>query len=423
MNLFKNFQKDSVLAVMISKFGVAFCMMGVIIITSKTLGALGRGQISYYLLIIAMTQVIIEFIGGSAIVNLAPKNKIINLILPTYFATTLISLGLAVFLFFNFNISFNLLINLVISCALMSYTAVNIAIVLGRKKIAFANLLQLFQAFIFLGVVFFVFYVEHLDNFGLYFNLLSGTYFLIFLLSIVGLKQVKRENDFSVFQFKKELFVLGFWSQCSQMVNILNYRISYFFVENNYGMQELGLFSNSMTVGDMMKIPGQAIGQVQHNKIVNHSNPKRYGLKITPRYLFINAFLYLLQGVVIFLIPAYFWIWLLGADFTELKTVLNILVLGFVFLGISTIYSHYFHAINQFRIILYANITGLAVLVSFTYFSLPILGLKGIIWAVVADYFAIMIYLLLAYFFQRRAHKMQHNFKAIFAAFKRLKSI
>lgn len=391
--------KNQIINALVSKFLVAFCMMGVVVITSQVLGAEGRGKIGYYLLIITLAQSIVEFLGGSAIINMSPKHKTINLLLPSYVLSFIVSFGLLGYLMVYAQLDFVNSLYMAFCCLFLGLSSMNLSFILGRKQINQRNLIYLFLNLIFLGSIYYFYWMgkNSSDYFG-YFRMFMFAYLIGFVLSFIKVFQVSNKEDFIRFEWKKDLFFYGFLSQCGQLVNLLNYRISYFFIESNYGMAKLGIFSNAMTIGDMMKISGQSIGMVQHNKIVNHHKDVHYGLRITPRYLALNSILYLIQWFVILLLPGFFWSWLLGAEFESLKAILILLLPGFVLLGISTIYAHFFHAINEFKTVFLANAIGLIVLVTGSVLMMPLYGFNGILYAIDLGYASILIVLLIDYY-------------------------
>jgi len=394
MSIYKNHIINS----LISRFLVAFCMMGVVVVTSHVLGAEGRGKIGYYLLIITLAQGLVEFLGGSAIINLSPKHKTINLLLPSYLLSFLVSITL-----FGYLLAVEKLdpingIYLSLSCLFLGLSSMNLSFILGRKQINQRNFIYLFLNLIFLASIYYFYWIDNnTSDYFAYFRLFMFAYMVGFILSIIKVFKLSSQDDMNGFEWKRDLFFYGFLSQCGQLVNLLNYRISYFFIESHYGMAKLGVFSNAMTVGDMMKIPGQSIGMVQHNKIVNHRNEVHYGLRITPRYLAINTILYLFQWFFILMLPSFFWTWLLGAEFETLKTILIILLPGFVALGISTIYAHFFHAVNAFKTVLLANTIGLFILIVSSFVLMPIQGFNGVLYAIDLGYASILMVLIIAY--------------------------
>jgi len=302
--------KNNIINTLISKFLTAFCLMGVVIITSQTLGSEGRGLISYVLLIIAIAQVISEFVGGSALINLAPRIRTINLIWPSYLFTILIVGILYLVMRFSGNNFIPAWLTALIALFLC-LSNINLNIILGRQRINQRNGIQFLYTLLLLSGVYYVYWIQKGTDVVPYFNILAFAYIIGFILSLLQLLSLADKGSIEPLQLSRDIFKFGFWSQLAQLVNLLNYRIAYFFVERDFGLEQLGVYGNSMTVGDMMKIPGQSLGQVQHNRIINHSQPERFGLKLTKRYLTLNLVLYLLQAIVIILLPALFWTWLL----------------------------------------------------------------------------------------------------------------
>lgn len=333
---------------LVFKVLIAFASMGIVIITSQKLGADGRGMISYVLLLISLAQLVTDFIGGSTLINLAPKEKLINLLIPSYIAQVIVSMGLAVIFIHIVNLEISTLL-VFLTCLLLGLVNINLSLILGRSFINTRNGIQLFYMLFSLFAVFIVYYVFESANVNDYFNILIFSYALGFLCSVIFLFRIRKKDDFEEFKWNPLLIKWGFWSQLSQVINLLNYRIMYFFIERDYDMAKLGVFGNAMTVGDMLKISGHSLGQVQHNRIITSKNLENEANRILPKYLALNFLLYGLQAIILILIPATFWVYLLGVDFSDLKNQIILLLPGFICMGISTSFSFHYHALSAFK--------------------------------------------------------------------------
>ncbi len=384
-------------------------MLGVVIITSQKLGADGRGIISYLLLLLTLSIALADFVGGSSLVNLSAKHKMIDLILPTYLAVFLLSGCLMIYLTF-FSSLFSFWDHLILSftAILVGIFNINLNILLGRKKINLRNTLHLLQSLLFLLLIIIGFLIVG-TGYIFYFYALFFSYFIVVLYTFIALKNNSQSLDFSEFRLKKVIFQFGFWSQCAQLINLLNFRLSYFFVENHFGFAKLGLFSNAMTVGDMLKISGQSIGQIQHNQIINYNKAVYNGVKKFNQYFLLNLFIYILQGVFVLMLPAVFWIYLLGAEFASLSKLLLYLVPAFILLGISTIFSHFFHAINHFKTNLLSNILGLFAFISIYFLTKNQLGFQAILIGLIVNYAVILATLYICFILLKTKHQIIAN--------------
>jgi O-antigen/teichoic acid export membrane protein len=366
-----------ILTTLIFKVLIAFASMGIVIITSQKLGAEGRGIISYILLLISLAQLISEFIGGSTLVNLAPKEKLINLMVPSYIAQMIVSVLLS-FIFIGITHLMVSAWTIFFTCLLLGTVNVNLSLILGRSFINTRNTIQLIYMLLSLGGVFMMYQVNESRLIQDYFNVLMFSYAIGFIISSIVLINKSTSTDFDQFKWNPLLIRWGFWSQLSQIVNLLNYRIMYFFIEKDYGLSKLGVFGNAMTVGDMLKISGHSLGQVQHNRIIRSVYKLKVSRKILPKYLLLNFVLYMFQGAILIAIPAGFWVYLLGADFAELKIQIILLLPGFIAMGIATSYSFHFHALSAFKINLLVNAATLLIFIIAYYTLVSAYGFQAI---------------------------------------------
>lgn len=372
--------KNHILNTLISKLLIAFCSMGVVIITSQVLGAEGRGVISYLLLLIMLAQVVAEFVGGSALINLAPNEKLINLLVPSYVAAILVSTGLWVIVSYLETVAVAPWL-LALICLFLCIANINLSLILGRQGINKRNAIQFSYTILLLSGVYFVYWINGELSIVPYFEMLAFAYAVGVLLSTIVLLQVSKPLDFIGFEWTKKIFKFGFWSQLSQLINLLNFRLAYFFVERDFGMASLGIYGNAMTIGEMMKIPGHSLGQVQHNRIINKTEDSYFAKSITGKYLVLNMVLYALQWIVLLALPGVLWSWLLGGEFSTLKSVLLILLPGFVAMGVATSFSFYFHAINRFKTVLLVNLVTLFTVIIVYYSLKNSLGFDAILYA------------------------------------------
>ena len=348
------------------KILIAFASMGVVIVTSRELGAEGRGVISYILLLISLAQLASEFIGGSSLINLAPMEKMINLILPSYLANILVSIGLTLVFMWVSTYGIQTL-SIFLTCLLLGFVNINLSIILGRSFINTRNGIQLGYMILTLAGVYVTYKVNDSSAVQDYFNILIFSYAIGLLTTFFFLFKVAQHGDFKNFTWNRKLYQWGFWSQCSQVINLLNYRLMYFFIERDYSIDRLGVFGNAMTVGDMLKISGHSLGQVQHNRIINSKHLTLKAQEILPSYLGMNVLLYLIQGIVLLVIPAIFWEYLLGVEFSMLKEEIVYLLPGFLCMGVATTFSFHFHALARFKINLVINaLTLLTFILSYT---------------------------------------------------------
>jgi len=150
----------------------------------------------------------------------------------------------------------------------------------------------------------------------------------------------------------------GFWVQLGQGVQFLNYRVVFFIIAYYLGQSELGVFNNALVLGESIWILGHSLGQILHIKILNSSNELE-NRKTTQKWLFINLGGTLIMCFVLNIIPNSFWIMLFSKDFSSMKVLFPYLSLGIVFFSVSNILNHFFHAKNQFKLILSINFVGL----------------------------------------------------------------
>jgi O-antigen/teichoic acid export membrane protein len=100
---------------------------------------------------------------------------------------------------------------------------------------------------------------------------------------------------------------------------------------------------------------------------------------------------------ILVIIPAEFFNWLLGKDFTGIKTIMLYLSPGILVISFSSIISHYFSGLGRQRILLIANASGLVVTLATSYYFIQKYGLIGACYSASLSYFIQALVLSLAF--------------------------
>jgi len=342
----------------------------VVILTTQYLGAEGRGIVAIITTTIGIILLINNFVGGPALVYLVPRRNPIFLILLSYIWAFLIFLISLITLYFinwnlkhwNFYICFLSLI--------WSFVSIHIMVMAGRENLRIYNLILLLQAAVnFIALfIFFVFLKKQTVSYFVLSFFLS--YIIPLIVSYFFVKDFFRGFFFQKFEnirdILKEVTGLGFMAQLGNMIQFMNYRLSYYFLNYYCDHSSVGIYSVGVALAEAVWIIGNSIALVQYSKIAN-SNDINYSRRISIQLSKLSLSLTLLAIFFLLLLPAKFFALIFGKDFLHVKVILAFLSTGIIALGFGTIMAHYFAGTGRY----YVNTLGASIgLISTILFNL-----------------------------------------------------
>ncbi len=271
-------------------------------------------------------------------------------------------------------------------------------VLLGKEKIYVVNLITLSQIisnFGFLLLFFFAFkYVSVLSYvFVLYFA--SASAFAISFIMI--LKYLNFTNIYGLLNVVKDVIKYGGVAQLGNVIQYLNYRLSYYILNYFLGASFVGIYSVGIALSEAVWLIGNSIAYVQYAKISN-TKDLGYARDITVRlskFSFIITFTCL---IFLLLIPSILFTAIFGRDFGPVKEIMFYLSPGIASFGLTIIISHYFAGIGKYYENTIASLIGLIVTVAFSFLLIPKYGYIGASIAASLSYIATSIFLIFRFF-------------------------
>src|SRR5436190_7539853 len=159
----------------------------IVILSTKFLGAEGRGEISILLLGITIILMISNVFGGTALIYLLPRYDFFKLFVPAITWSILCS---AIFSFVLRGLNLvppGSTMDVLILSLLASLTSVNVSLLTGKEKINEQNLVNLVQVTLLIFVLAVEIYAGH-RTVSSYVNALYISYGMSFMLSLYFLK-------------------------------------------------------------------------------------------------------------------------------------------------------------------------------------------------------------------------------------------
>lgn len=348
-----------------------------VVLCSRWLGPDGRGELSILLFGLQIAMMLNEFVGGSAIGNMAVKYPS-GRILPMAYSWAV----LVIFVYWGYLNYYYQTHELQVNIYRMLFYALPLALLSihyslfqGYAMVYKRNELQLLLELLKLAGIVVIYLI--LDNFvpsdviGVY----GVSTVIILLLSFYFLRNF-------IFPWKQtgsppvEMLHSGFWAQAGHLMLFCNYRLLLFPIESKLGIAEAGVYSNVVLIADMIWILANTFGSIAHMRILQSRNPV-FHADITLRYAAISFWGTLFCCVVVILLPNGIFPFIFGKGFEAMKPVAIYFIPAVLCLGLSASFSHYFHAKNKFIAIFIVYAIALGIQWTLAQFWIDPMGLKG----------------------------------------------
>jgi O-antigen/teichoic acid export membrane protein len=372
----------------------------IVMLCSKQMGAVGRGEISLLVLNITVILLFNDLIGGGALVFLIPRNKLYNLLLPAWIWGVCCGLAFPTLFLLLGHTNGTTLFYLVSLSVFLNLSSINTAALNGKEKIRETNIVSLCQvlilAFILSGLIF----IGGWNEPGAYYLSLLISYILSFFLSLYFLR---KEIRISPFQNRAKLFRqmirTGFYVQLGNAVQLLNYRISFYLLDYFFpkeGTAMVGVYATGASVCESVWVISNGISMVQYARIAN-MKVRKDAQDLSISLSKISFLATLLVMIILVLLPSVLFTSIFGSDFLLLPEVIRLLSIGICSFGLSCIYSHYFSGIGKMQISSYSSVVGLCVTVLAGFILVPRYGIYGAALTACCSYLSSAIYLLLKF--------------------------
>jgi len=184
--------------------------------------------------------------------------------------------------------------------------------------------------------------------------------------------------------------------QAGNLFQLLNYRFCYYVLDSANDLQSrknVGVFSTAASISEAVWVIMNGIAMVQYATLSNRNNPQ-LAINITVKLGKISFVLSILALLILNFLPAEFFTFLFGNDFSEIKTYCLLLAPGIALVGLTGIYSHYFSATGNMKISATSALVGMAITLSGSFILIPMFGTKGAAYTNCASYIASSLFLL-----------------------------
>lgn len=348
-----------------------------LIMATRYLGAEQFGNISVFVVSIALIHLVAGIAGGPALIYFIPRMPL-KMIFTASFLWSAVAHGIAWLIFMIFPIFSDGTSNHLIAVSFLIYfNNFSTSTLLARQKILWYNLMLISQSLLLVASLAVQFYFIPEADFQ---NYIYSLYLSVIIPAISGWIII-----FPYFKGDhREPFWIGFLKmikygglfQLTNGVQLLNYRLSYFLIDFFTGRAFLGVYAAGVQLSEGIWIFGKSFATVQYTSISN-SNDKQYAKKITLQLLKVTFVITVVFLLILLLLPKNIYSFVFGDDFGAVKTVVVYMALGTLTLNLSQILSHYFSGLGmQIQNAIGSGI-GLAITAISGVILIPFYGLEG----------------------------------------------
>ena len=350
-----------------------------VIATTHLLGSNGRGIIGVFIATYSMIIMFIQFVGGSPIIYLSNKNSYSHLLIPSYIWSFTIGIVGYGFLYHYPALDDAYQVHICLIAVLHSLWVVHSFVLMGKERVKDHNLLQLLYILLlmlgFLSVYFFA-----LSSVFAYIYALYISNIIVLILSIVLIIPDWHSSltniQVSFSHTLKKVLSLGFWAQSANLLQFLNYRLSYFILISYVSIGNIGIYSAAIQVGEALWIIAKSFSMVLYARVSNEPDEQK-AQNIT---LVLAKFSFIFTSflcILILLIPDTLFQVIFGNDFIGISKILFYLLPGISAFGFSILISSYFSGIGKFYINTICSFIGLIITIIACYSLIPVYGTIG----------------------------------------------
>lgn len=385
---------------------VAAINLAVLLISSKQLGAGIVGQIGLLILNVAIIQIVNEIYTGYSLVYFIAKFSLRKVYVTGLLWTPLCIAALSL-LFFCINIGREFWLHTALLSLMATLGSFHSVIILARQRMAAYNFLVFLQPAVLLITLCVSVFICGNRSVDSYLLALYLSFFLALIISAAYvLRLISKEKESPASFSAREIMKNGFINQAGNLAHTLSNRISFYLIGSTV---LIGVFSRASSLIESVWLIGASITPLVLTRVAN-----QHDKELSSRMAFllskISMLLSLLSVLVILCVPQSFFVFLLGPDFSDVKALMLSLSPGIVFIGFSTVLSHYFSGVGEQKVQLLANMLGLLVTVCTAPLLIARYGLTGACYSASLSYFVQA--LVVTWLFMRRS---DFKFRALFS--------
>lgn len=344
-----------------------------IILSTQLLGSEGRGQISLYLLHIAIGAQIGSMVGGEALVFFAPRYNLKSIFsISIQWNVLLAVLSFATFLFFDFS----MLLAFLLATAILAQSSFQLLtqVGMGNLLITKTNKSFLTSQIVFTISILMLYWTNALSAETFIAAFVTGLILAIITL-IISASDLKKNKHLPSLTLTRAL-ANGFVIQLGNVAQTFNSRLSFFLLEFFFanGKSMIGVYSTALMVSEKALVVPKSLGRVQYAETANLSSD--LALRTT-QYFKLYLVLAFLVMLILLAVPDVLYTWIFGQGFENVGFLIRVLIPAMLLLMGSTAMSNYFGGLGKYGVNCICTLVALFISSPIAFFTIPIYGNIG----------------------------------------------
>jgi len=387
--MFKN-----ILHSLFTKGLVAVINFFILIVSSRYLGVSSRGEISIFILNIAIIQIINEVYTGYSLVYFIPKFDLKKLyIFGIIYTLIFCSLSNVIVVFLNKQVPGYGWLGYIVSLLIIVNTF-NCVLILGKEKVKLYNFLNLIQPLLLLlGLAFSLIVLKEFTFNAYIFPLLFSFVVAFIFSSFIVLNFDFKLSDKKEFNLNP-IIINGLLCQAAVLMHIFCNRYSYYLLP---GSAKVGLYSSASSLIESVLIIANGISPVLLARVANTGNTVRAS-EMTLSLSKASLLFSFCAVAIIFLLPEDFFIYLLGNGYIGIKHLMMLYSPGILMVSFFGIISNYFSALGKLKLIVFCNSFGFVITLIAAPYLIKKYDIDGAAYTVNIAYLAVAIAIGVAFF-------------------------
>lgn len=340
---------------LLTKGSVALINFFILILSSRYLGVSSRGEISIFVLNIAIIQIINEVYTGYSIIHFLPKYNLRKIVGFGLFYTFLFcSVSNSIVIFLNKQLPGYEWIGYCVSLLVISNTF-NCVIILGKENIKLYNILSFIQPFLLLlGLIFYLFILRKYTFISFVFPLFFSFTAAFILSTITVIKLIFKESKSKEYALKP-ILMNGFLFQTSSLMFLFANKYNYYLLPES---ASVGLYSSASSLMESVLIIVNAVSPLLLARVAKQGDT----IKSADMALSLSKasfILSILATLIIFILPEGVFVFVLGVGFAGIKGLMLIYAPGVVLVSLFAVISNYFLALGKQKLLVLCYGLGL----------------------------------------------------------------
>lgn len=381
-----------------SRLIIAVINLGIVWISARFLGAEILGTISLIILGISIIQLVTAILAGSSLVYQVSRHPLSELLVIAWIWIILAGIPVWFILSFFSLIPDGFKVDVLILAFLGSIITVNQNVFLGKERVNLFNGMAILQTILVLfPLIYLVVYNKWLDTEAY----VTAQYLSMVVCALVGtVANIPAIKQFTFPRVKViyEAFRFGGYLQAASVMQLFNYRLSYYLIEKFFDRASLGIFSLGVQIAESVWIISKSMAVLLYSRLSNNRD-KKYAVNLTLNFIKITTIATIIIMSVIVLLPESFFIIIFQSDFSSLSSIIASLSPGILAMAISLMFSHFYSGTGIPVHNTISSGIGLIFTVLLGFTLIPTLGLTGAGLTASFSYLSSMFYQ--AYMFRR----------------------